>query len=56
MINMTQPKLYSRGNKLWLNFSLDGKYIRKSLNLEDNKVNKKIALILKIMIVRIFLK
>ena len=44
MINMTQPKLYSRGNKLWLNFSLEGKYIRKSLNLEDNKVNRKIAL------------
>lgn len=44
MISMTQPKLYSRGNKLWLNFSLEGKYIRKSLNLEDNKVNRKIAL------------
>lgn len=44
MINMTQPKLYSRGDKLWLNFSLEGKYVRKSLNLEDNKVNRKIAL------------
>lgn len=43
MINMTQPKLYSRGNKLWMNFSLEGKYIRKSLNLEDNKINRKIA-------------
>lgn len=43
MINMTQPKIYSRGNKLWVNFSFEGKYIRKSLNLEDNKTNRKLA-------------
>lgn len=43
MIEMTQPKLYSRGNALWINFSLDGKYIRKSLKLKDNKANRKLA-------------
>lgn len=43
MVKMTQPKLYSRGNKLWINFSLDGKYTRRSLSLEDNKANRKLA-------------
>ena len=44
MINMTQPKLYTRGNKLWINFSLEGRYVRKSLNLEDNKANRKLVM------------
>ena len=43
MVKMTQPKLYTRGNSLWINFSLDGEYIRKSLGLKDNKVNRKLA-------------
>jgi integrase len=43
MQKMTQPKLYSRGNKLWVRFSLNGDIIKKSLNIEDNKVNRKLA-------------
>lgn len=43
MIKMTQPKLYARGNKLWVRFSLDGEVIKRSLNIEDNKVNRKLA-------------
>jgi len=44
MIKMTQPKLYTRGTKLWVRFSLNSEVIKKSLNIEDNKVNKKLAL------------
>jgi integrase len=40
---MTQPKLYSRGNILWIRFSLNGEVIKKSLNIEDNKANKRLA-------------
>ena len=40
---MTQPKLYTRGTKLWIRFSLDGEVIKKSLNIEDTKANKKLA-------------
>ena len=43
MVKMTQPKIFTRGVKLWVRFSLDGEIIRKSLNLEDNKANRKIA-------------
>ncbi|MGA1933108.1 tyrosine-type recombinase/integrase [Arcobacter sp. YIC-464] len=43
MIKMTQPKLYTRGKKLWVRFSLDGKVIKKSLNIEDSKANRKLA-------------
>lgn len=43
MIKMTQPKLYTRGSKLWVRFSLDGQVIKKSLNIEDNKTNRKMA-------------
>ena len=44
MVKMTQPKLYTRGVKLWVRFSLNGKVIKQSLNIEDNKVNRKLAL------------
>jgi len=43
MIKMTEPKLYTRGVKLWIRFSLNGEVIKKSLNLEDNKANRKLA-------------
>jgi len=43
MIKMTQPKLYTRGTKLWVRFSLNGEVIKKSLNIENNKANKKLA-------------
>ena len=40
---MTQPKLYSRSNKLWIRFSLNSEVIRKPLNLDDTKANIKLA-------------
>ena len=43
MVKMTQPKLYTRGTKLWVRFSLNGQVIKKSLSLEDNKANRKLA-------------
>ena len=43
MIKMTQPKLYTRGIKLWVRFSLSGEVIKKSLNIEDTKANRKLA-------------
>lgn len=43
MINMTQPSLYSRGNKLWIRFSFNGKAVRKSLNIFNSKENIKLA-------------
>lgn len=43
MHKMTQPKLYSRGNTLWVRFSLDNEVIKRSLNLESTKANKKLA-------------
>lgn len=43
MVKMTQPKLFKRGVKLWVRFSLNGENIRKPLNLEDSKANRKIA-------------
>ncbi len=45
MINMTQPKLYPRGKILWVRFSLNGEVIKRSLNIEDNKANRKLATI-----------
>lgn len=43
MNKMTQPKLYTRGKKLWVRFSLNGEVIKKSLNIEDNKANRNLA-------------
>lgn len=43
MHKITQPKLYTRGTKLWVRFSLDGEVIKKSLNIEDNRANRKLA-------------
>ena len=43
MIKMTEPKLYIRGVKLWVRFSLNGEVIKRSLNIEDSKVNRKLA-------------
>lgn len=43
MIKMTEPKLYNRGVKLWVRFSLNGEVIKRSLNIEDNKANRKLA-------------
>jgi integrase len=43
MHKITQPKLYTRGDILWIRFSLNGEVIRKSLNIEDNKVNRHLA-------------
>jgi len=43
MNKITQPKLFTRNGKLWIRFSLNGKQIRKSLNLDDTKANKKLA-------------
>ena len=40
---MTQPKIFTRGIKLWVRFSLNGQVIKKSLNIEDNKANRKLA-------------
>lgn len=42
-MKMTQPKLFTRGSKLWIRFSLNGEVIKKSLNIEDNTVNRKLA-------------
>ncbi|MEA3498052.1 MAG: tyrosine-type recombinase/integrase [Campylobacterota bacterium] len=43
MIKMTQPKIYTRGVKLWVRFSLNGEVIKQSLNIEDSKANRKLA-------------
>lgn len=43
MSNITKPKLIARNNKLYVSFSVDGVQVRRSLNLEDTKVNRKIA-------------
>jgi len=43
MIKMTQPKMFTRGVKLWVRFSLNGEVIKKSLNIEDSKANRKLA-------------
>jgi len=43
MVKMTQPKIYTRGKKLWVNFSLYGNNTRKSLGLDDNPANRKLA-------------
>ena len=43
MHKITQPKLYSRGNKLWIRFTLNNDVIKKSLNIEDSKANRKLA-------------
>ncbi len=43
MVKMTEPKLFTRGIKLWVRFSLNGEVIKKSLNIEDSKANRKLA-------------
>lgn len=43
MINMTQPKLYTRNKILWVRFTFKGKVIKKSIKLADTKENRKIA-------------
>ncbi|MCK5294436.1 MAG: site-specific integrase [Arcobacteraceae bacterium] len=43
MIKMTQPKMFTRGVKLWVRFSLNGEVIKRSLNIEDSKANRKLA-------------
>jgi hypothetical protein len=40
---MTKPKIYQRGKKLWVFFSVNGKQFRKSLKLDDTKKNRIIA-------------
>ena len=42
-MNITEPKLFKRGKKLWIRFSVNGKYVRKSLNLDDNRFNRNLA-------------
>jgi len=44
MNTITQPNLFNRGNKLWIRFSINGENIRKPLNLDDTKPNRKLAL------------
>jgi len=39
-MKITQPKIITRGCKLYISFSIDGKQTRKSLNLEDTKANR----------------
>ena len=43
MSTIRKPKLSARNKKLYVSFSVDGKQIRKSLNIEDTKANRKIA-------------
>ena len=43
MHKITQPKLFSRGSKLWIRFSFNNQNIRKPLNLEDTKENRRLA-------------
>lgn len=43
MYKLTQPKLFSRGSKLWVRFCLDNENIRKPLYLDDTKENRKFA-------------
>jgi len=40
---MTSPKIYTRGTKLWIRYTLDGRLIRHSLDLKDNKINRRLA-------------
>jgi len=43
MFKITQPKIYPRGKKLWVRFSLDNENIRRPLYLDDTKENRKLA-------------
>ncbi len=43
MIQMTEPKLIVRDKKLHYSFTLNGKRIRKSLNLDDTPKNKNLV-------------
>ena len=43
MIQMTEPKLLSREGKLHYSFTLNGKRVRKSLNLNDNIKNRNLV-------------
>ena len=39
-MKITQPKVSTRNNKLYISFSINGKQKRKSLNLDDTKANR----------------
>ncbi|RLA79830.1 MAG: hypothetical protein DRG78_12185, partial [Epsilonproteobacteria bacterium] len=43
MHKITQPKLFNRTGKLWIRFTLDGENIRRGLNMNDTKANRKLA-------------
>ena len=43
MSTITKPKLSARSKKLYVSFSINGEQIRRSLNIEDTKANRKIA-------------
>ena len=43
MIQMTEPKLFARDGKLHYSLTIDGKRIRKSLNLNDNRKNRSLV-------------
>jgi len=43
MTTITKPKLSARSKKLYVSFSIDGEQVRRSLNIEDTKANRKIA-------------
>lgn len=43
MGKITKPKITARNQKLYVSFSVDGQQVRKSLNLEDTKVNRQLA-------------
>ena len=43
MSKITKPKITARNKKLYVSFSVDGQQVRKSLNLEDTKVNRHLA-------------
>lgn len=43
MFKITQPKIYPRGKKLWIRFSLNNENIRRPLYLDDTKENRKLA-------------
>ena len=42
-MKITQPKIYTRGNNLYISYSLNGKQTRKALNLSDTKANRNLV-------------
>lgn len=43
MVKTTQPTVFTRNSKLWVNLRINGKRIRKPLNLDDTKQNRKLV-------------